>query len=541
MNPVHAPEPAFWVERLEGLDGWGIWVVCRGGSTVMQNPQFRQWLTAGEAYMRERAETASVAVSADLTLLSGRTAELMGVAAGDDKSSCPAARRDQWLRTATLKGLVHRRLDQPQADASHDVQSGPAVDAPPLSSAISVGIDAAWLVGTESGAQVAAIELIRELASRTEISRVVLLSDSGAVPQRLAGPKLSGLTWTAAQENHRPVVDILHRPYQPGADVDFRRYLQLGSCVAITVLDQIAYDNPAYHESAWWQRRYQQAFDEQVCLADCVFAISRYVGTRLERQYAGRLFGPVRSVLLGTDHLRAEHTPAVTAPTGPAIGALVDAPFLLVLGNDFEHKNRDFAVKVFAEMCDRGYAGRLVMAGLHLDGGSSYGHELSWAGRYADRVVRFGSTPNADKVWLLQHAQAVLYPTSAEGFGLVPFEAATLGTPTAFVRFGPLRETLPDVDACDGWQVGPFADLVCRLLENPERQLAQIRAASERLTWAAHVDQVLAGYRYMLGPRAPWRTRRRALPGWQVRWRRRADLFSYRAANKLRRLAGRTP
>ena len=541
MSQATASEHDWWVERLDGLAGWGIWAVCRGRA-VRQNPQFPQWQAAAESCMREHAEVAAATISPDLTFLSGRTADLIGISAADDQSTCTTARRNEWLGRATLKGLVHHALDQSDGRTAGDRPGGPGMplDAPPLAEAVSVGIDAAWLIGTESGAQVAAVELIRELATRPEISRIVLLSDSGVVPERLAGPKVSGLGWTAALANGSPAVDILHRPYQPGADVDFRRYLQVGTCVAITVLDQIAYDNPAYHESAWWQRRYQQAFDEQVCLADCVFAISDHVGTRLERQYKGRLAGPVRSVRLGTDHLRSQ-PPVAAATVGTTVAALDGRRYLLVLGNDFEHKNRDFAVKVFADMCDRGYDGQLVLAGFHLDGGSSYGHELSGAGHHAERVVRLGSVPNADKVWLLQNAQAVLYPTSAEGFGLVPFEAASLGTPTAFVRFGPLLETLPNVDACDGWQVRPFAEHVFRLLEHPERQLDQIRAASERLTWRAHVDQVLAGYRFMLAPHAPWRTRRRALPGWYVRWQRNADMFSYRVANKLRRLAGRTP
>lgn len=546
MSQATASEHDLWVERLNGLDGWGIWAVCRGGEAVRRNQQFPQWQAAAERCMRERAEVAAATISPDLTFLSGRTADLIGLSDADHQSTCSAARRDEWLARAKLKGLVHHHVDQADGRTSGRVLSAPSAEpfltssAPPFTSAISVGIDAAWLIGTESGAQVAAFELIRELGTRPEISRIVLVSDSGVVPEQLAGPKVSGLTWATALAAGRPTVDILHRPYQPGADVDFRRYLQVGTCVAITVLDQIAYDNPAYHESVWWQRRYQQAFDEQVCLADCVFAISRHVGTRLEQQYKGRLAGPVRSILLGTDHLQTQPQVA-TATVGPAVAALEGQHYLLVLGNDFEHKNRDFAVKVFAEMCDRGYDGQLVLAGFHLDGGSSYGYELSGAGGYAARVIRLGSVPNADKVWLLQNAQAVLYPTSAEGFGLVPFEAASLGTPTAFVRFGPFLETLPDVDACDGWQVRPFADYVFRLLDHPEHQLDQIRAASRPLAWPAHVDQVLAGYRFMLGPHAPWRTRRRALPGWHVRWQRTADMFSYRVANKLRRLAGRTP
>ena len=43
----------------------------------------------------------------------------------------------------------------------------------------------------------------------------------------------------------------------------------------------------------------------------------------------------------------------------------------------------------------------------------------------------------AERNWLLANAACVLYPTSAEGFGLLPFEAASFGTPCVHVAFGP--------------------------------------------------------------------------------------------------------
>ena len=271
-----------------------------------------------------------------------------------------------------------------------------------------------------------------------------------------------------------------------------------------------------------------------------MFAISTYVGSRLERQFAHQLPGPVRSVLLGTDHLQASPDTAAIQPVSPAVRALGSEAFLLVLGNDFEHKNRDFAVRVFADLRDRGYEGQLVLAGFHLDGGSSFGHELSGAGHHADRVVRMGPVSAVDKTWLLRHADAVLYPTSSEGFGLVPFEAAALDTPTAFVAFGPLRETLAGVDASPGWQVRAFADHVFGLIADPARQVQQIRAAGAALTWASHVDQILAGYRAIMDRGAPWRVTARALPGRPVRVSRALDAFRYRVANKIRRLTSRS-
>ena len=105
-------------------------------------------------------------------------------------------------------------------------------------------------------------------------------------------------------------------------------------------------------------------------------------------------------------------------------------------------------------MRDRGYDGQLVLAGFHLDRGSSFGHELSGAGRHAEQVIRMGSVSDADKAWLLQtRARPCCIPRRAKALDWCPFEAAALGTPTAFVSFGPLRETLPGVDACAGWQV----------------------------------------------------------------------------------------
>lgn len=579
MSGAGETRGAVWVERIPGPGDVNVWAVSEGGRDALQRAGVRTWLDSVRQIFDAHAEVASVSMVAaeearallqmdpgvssvqagaaalPLCAINGRTAGLVGLTDAHDKASCAIAEFQRWIETATLKGLIHlwlvgeapaglalplRVVPALSGEHARFVPADRLITADPVPVAISVGIDAAWLLGGESGAQVFVFEMLKELARRTEIARIVLISESGGMPRALEGvPKVTGVSWAAALSHGTPIVDIVHRPYQPGADVDYRRYHKVARCVALTVLDFIAYDNPAYHESAWWWHRYQQAFDENVCLADCVFAISGYVGSRLERQFTHQLPGPVRSVPLGTDHLLASSDASAVEAAGPAVKALEGAAFLLVLGNDFEHKNRDFAVRVFADMRDRGYGGRLVLAGFHLDGGSSFGHEMSGAGRHADQVVRMGPVSSVEKTWLLRQADAVLYPTSSEGFGLVPFEAAALGTPTAFVAFGPLRETLAGVDAGPGWEVGPFADHVFALIADPARQVGQIRAAGASLTWASHVDQVLGGYRALVGGGTPWRVRASALPGTTVRASRALDAFTYRVTNKLRRLTGR--
>jgi len=414
------------------------------------------------------------------------------------------------------------------------------VDELPTPQPIALGIDAEWLLGGESGAQVFVCELLRALAPHEAITKIVLLSDSGGVPAALADvPKLSGHAWRQFIESHERL-DILHRPYQPGIDTDFGRYRQVARTVALTVLDFIAYDSVAYHESTFAYREYQRAFDRLVTEADQLFAISAHVGGRLQRQFSHRLMAPVRSILPGADHLDAR------PPDGPLPAALLQAGvtrYLLVLGNDFAHKNRDFAVKVFAELCRRGYDGHLVLAGFHLDAGSSYSYEMRAAGAASGRVLRTGPLSPADKIQALGHADAVLYPTSSEGFGLIPFEAASLATPTAFVRFGPMRESLPDVPAAPAWRVTDFADHVETLLSAPGPFLAAVDAARRRLTWAQCARLTIDGYRSMLDDATPWRSalvrsHRRGV------WQRATELaseYARRAARRVSRLTAASP
>jgi glycosyltransferase involved in cell wall biosynthesis len=549
-----------WIERVRDADGFDVWFATEAGPDQVSRPEVAAWTQSAAAIFRDRPEVASISLisgartgaavaAASIAALphcffSSGVADLIGIAAEDHQQHVPAARFKQWVERATLKGLVHLWLTHAEGAPAPVAERAVLVPWHPLSRdadppPISLAIDAAWLLGGESGAQAFVFEMVAELLRRPAIARVVFVSDSGGVPRRFAGaPKVSGVSWAAVEAGSFERCDILHRPYQPGADVDYRRYLIAARCVAITVLDFIAYDNPSYHESRADWREYQRAFDEKVCAADSVLAISRYIGDRLERQFPHQLSAPVRSIHLGTNHLAVPPGGAPATSPWPA-DALSSKSFLLVLGNDFEHKNRDFAVKVFGDMCARGYGGKLVLAGFHLDSGSSYGHELEGAGAYADRILRIGSVTTEQKTWLLRHAQCVLYPTSCEGFGLIPFEAATLGSPTAFVKFGPLRETMPGVRACAGWQVRGFADHVFGLIADPAAPIAEVVAAGAALTWERCVDQIVDQYRVMLSAATPWRSERPAPETAGARAGRAAAALAARAIRKLQRLTGR--
>ena len=112
----------------------------------------------------------------------------------------------------------------------------------------------------------------------------------------------------------------------------------------------------------------------------------------------------------------------------------------------------------------------------------------------------------------MRHASVVIYPTSAEGFGIVPFEAARLGTPTVGVSFGPLREVNPDLPVSSNWLaagrsgVGDGA-----LLSDPalaDRQVRQTVSNGAEYSWARTAAGHVHVYRSLLSMPARWPHRR---------------------------------
>ncbi len=118
-----------------------------------------------------------------------------------------------------------------------------------------------------------------------------------------------------------------------------------------------------------------------------------------------------------------------------------EGQFILCLGTDYAHKNRDLALAVLVQLRQRGHAHALVLAGPTVPYGSSRLSEANLRLHNRDTlesdVFVLPDLPSSERNWLMRHADLVLYPSSAEGFGLVPYEAARFGTPTLFTRFWP--------------------------------------------------------------------------------------------------------
>ncbi len=105
----------------------------------------------------------------------------------------------------------------------------------------------------------------------------------------------------------------------------------------------------------------------------------------------------------------------------------------------------------------------------------------------------------AEKTWLMERCAAVLYPTTFEGFGLMPFEAATAGRPCLFASHTALAETLPaELATLVPWDPEESAKRALRLIGDEEARTHHIREiarAGTRFSWSVTGEQLADLYR----------------------------------------------
>ncbi len=204
---------------------------------------------------------------------------------------------------------------------------------------------------------------------------------------------------------------------------------------------------------------------------------------------------------LGVDPARIVAAPnGVSWPEGfatmaanAASGAGIE-PYLLVLGTREPRKNIMKVFDLLEQEPDLLEANRVVFAGKM--GWLEEQHALPRSlERFVDngRILFTGFVSEPQKYALLRHAQATLYPSLFEGFGLPVLESLSLGTPCV----ASWSSSIPEVggDACayfDPLDARDFGRALRALLarRGPALQAA-CRVQAERFTWRAALARVL--------------------------------------------------
>jgi glycosyltransferase involved in cell wall biosynthesis len=345
---------------------------------------------------------------------------------------------------------------------------------------LEVTIDGRALRSGTSGTEVQALALIHALERTGAVRLRVLVEDGVALDgiRTIANRELEGRRRTA----------IVHRPYQVAAPDDITRLAHVGERLVLTHLDLLLFHNPTYHANPTSWAVYRQLTRSALAMADAVVAISR---TAEEDLLAEDLVDRERltHVPLGIDH---ERGPAPTRPDG--LLAVADRPFIVQLGTDLRHKNRPFAIALVRELRALGWPGVLVLAGPSAEHGSSRELEAELPGV----VIRLDAVTDAERRWLYREAAAVAYPSTSEGFGLVPFEAAAEETPALVAPVSALAELLgPELAALVPWDARASARRALPLLTDPaeaRRHVQAVREAGATLTWDATAAALLEVY-----------------------------------------------
>jgi glycosyltransferase involved in cell wall biosynthesis len=367
-----------------------------------------------------------------------------------------------------------------------------------------VTIDARALDGAVTGTQVHILELIRALAETGALRLRLLVWAERIDRETLELLRALPATEVLAVEDvdaGTPRSTVFHRPQQAFSAGDVAFALGLGERVVVSQLDLIAYRNPGYFADAGAWESYRRASRHGLAAADRVVVFSDHTRREL---LADALVEParVRVVAPGLDH-RAASKPRAPVALGEGPSASLSGGFLLCLGTDFRHKNRVFALRLLAQLREHhGWSGRLVLAGTHISHGSSRELERAFLDEHQElreAVVELGPVSEDEKAWLLGHANAVVYPSVYEGFGLIPFESALNGVPCLFAPQSSLAEAAPlETATILPWDPTQSAIAAHALLTDADlrtRHIQALAAVASSLTWAAAATSMVEIYR----------------------------------------------
>lgn len=370
-------------------------------------------------------------------------------------------------------------------------------------SGLRVAIDATTLGPTETGTQVQTLALIDALTRREDVATVGVAL-GGPVPpyaEATLHHRKVAASWCSS-DDFTPLghTDVVHRPFQPDRPLDVESWRRSAQRTLLTIQDLIYYEVGAYHSSPADWERVRASVRQAVRDVDGVVVIAHDVAQQIRDERLAVESSRLFVVENGTDHLSGEEPASI--PPGLSAGGLVGGPFALVLGTNYGHKNRHLAIEAVRLLRESGTAMELVMAGPTVPRGSTRIAESRAALRPGAHLHLLPDVTSRERNWLLRHAALVLYPTSAEGFGLVPYEAARFGTATVHVSFGPLAEVAPDLPvAAAGWAPARLAEACRALLHDPDLYQAQIKAvlrAAETYTWDRTAELLVTAYRQVL-------------------------------------------
>lgn len=182
-------------------------------------------------------------------------------------------------------------------------------------------------------------------------------------------------------------------------------------------------------------------------------------------------------------------------PNASRPGYVPGGPFFFSIGIFSEKKNFEVLLPLIKEFPEH----KLLIAG---DCETSYGkfiqQQIKSLG-LADQVILPGKISDEDKYWLYRNAEALLFPSLAEGFGLPVIEAFQAGIP-AFLS---TSSSLPEVGGNKAFYWNDFKPKSMKKVvqqglkeyhENPDKSARFLQEYGQKFSWDRAIENYLSLY-----------------------------------------------
>lgn len=350
------------------------------------------------------------------------------------------------------------------------------------------------------------VGLVRALGAREDLTLDVLASPSHTL-DLAAGSRVrihpvshrtrpQRLVW---EQTRLPVrvrklaPDVFHGPH-------YTLPPSLRCPAVVTFHDPTFYTMPEVHERAkvtYFRRMAKLG----VRRAARVIAVSEYA-RRGAVEHAGAEPDAVDVVRLGVDpsvyHVRGNET--VDARLRARVG--VDGPYLFWVGAVEPRKDVPSLVEAFAALAGDGAPHTLVLAGPPAWGATAVDAAVERSG-LASRIVRPGYVSEDEKIALLRGADAFVYPSLAEGFGIQVVEAMACGCPVVTTSGSAPAEVGGDaVEIVPPGAPAALRQAIERVVSDPARAAVMRQRGLERaagFTWQATAAATADVYRRAAG------------------------------------------
>ncbi len=344
------------------------------------------------------------------------------------------------------------------------------IDTPKLK----VALDLRDLPREQVGTRIYAVNLARALALLRQIELTLLVEDA-VQAKGLCGRIVTSAAWGDD-------VDVIHKPAQVMDPAELRLLFESSAQLVITYQDLIAFRIPLVFASEARFETYRATSRLVLPAFQKIIAYSKSVRREIVSEF-GIPQNDIKVVMLAAD--LAAGSKAQIAQRSLRL----PRRFFFSIASDYPHKNLVSlleAFKTFRTDWRQGDPPHLVLAGYSSGARTGLYPQLE-STRAPEGVIFLGPVSSHQLQILYKKAEALVFASLYEGFGLPPLEAMAVGTPVIAMPISAMPEVAGDGALyCDGLSSAALAAAMTRVASD-QKLRAELRKKGldrvQRFAW----------------------------------------------------------